>query len=376
MDKTSRIDISERSRKLDEVTFRSYASYVESKILSSGLDLKKLATMAVDMFVELMRVDLGCLMLFDEKSQKLSVEAIKGLTQKCSKKELDTKIEKDVVKWIVDWRKPILWPELGELPVKEFFCAMSEETDLGITLSVPLVVEDKFLGLISLGGKESKEPFYQEDFRMLSAMGGPIAIGIQNAKLYDNLLKSYLSAVSALAEAIETKDPYTRGHSERVSVYATTIAKALNLPESEIQGIRVAGILHDVGKIGLPEGILLKFGPLTDAEFSVIKEHPVVSARIIEKGEFPWDIDSLALHHHERYDGSGYPDGLKGEDIPFGARILAVADTYEALLADRPYRRGFPKEETLEIIKEAASTQLDPEIVAVFLELVEKGEIE
>ena len=183
-------------------------------------------------------------------------------------------------------------------------------------------------------------------------------------------------AVSALAEAIETKNPYTRGHSERVSKYATVIAKAMNLPQSEIEGIRVAGILHDIGKIGLQEGILLKFAPLTDAEFGVIKEHPVVSAKIIEKAEFPWDIKPMALHHHEQYGGGGYPDGLKGEDIPLGARILAVADTYEALLADRPYRRGLPKEKTLEIIKEAAGPQLDPAIVPVFLELVEKGKIE
>lgn len=108
-------------------------------------------------------------------------------------------------------------------------------------------------------------------------------------------------AVSALAEAIETKNPYTRGHSERVSKYATVIAKAMNLPQSEIEGIRVAGILHDIGKIGVPEGILLKFVPLTDAEFDVIKTHSTVSTRIIEKAELPWDVKSLALHHHERY---------------------------------------------------------------------------
>ena len=150
----------------------------------------------------------------------------------------------------------------------------------------------------------------------------------------------------------------------------------MNLPEFEIEGIRVAGILHDIGKIGVPEGILLKFAPLTDAEFGVIKQHSTISARIIEKAELPRDVTSLARHHHERYNGNGYPDGLKGKDIPLGARILAVADTYEALLADRPYRKGFPKEKALEIIKEAVGTQLDPEIVPVFLELVEKGEIE
>ena len=373
MDNNSRTDI---EKELDEISFRSYAVYIEGKLLASSLNLKELVDIATDMFVELMRVELGYLMLFSEKSRELSVKAVKGIKQKHIEKKISIKTEKEVVRWIADWRRPILLPDIDELPVKQFFRTMSEEIVPGITLSLPLVLKDKFIGLINLGEKESKKAFSGKDLRLLSTMSGHVAVAIENARLYEGLLRSYLSAVSALAEAIETKDPYTRGHSERVSKYATVIAKAMNLSESEIEGIRVAGILHDIGKIGVPEGILLKFAPLTNAEFDVIKEHPVISAKIIEKAEFPWEVKSLARHHHERYDGGGYPDGLKGEDIPFGARILAVADTYEALLADRPYRRGFPKEKALEIIKEVAGTQLDPEIVPVFLELVEKGEIE
>jgi HD-GYP domain-containing protein (c-di-GMP phosphodiesterase class II) len=332
--------------------------------------------MAIDMFVELLRVELGYLMLFNEKSCELSIKSVKSLKQKHIERKISIKTENEVVKWITDWRKPILLSDTDELFISEFFAKISGKIGLETALSCPLVIKDKFVGLINLGEKESKKPFGQKDVRLLSSMSGHVAVAIENAKLYEDLLKSYLSTVSALAEAIETKDPYTRGHSERVSIYATVIAQAMNLSEFEIEGIRVAGILHDIGKIGVPEGILLKFAPLTDAEFGVIKQHSTVSARIIEKAELPWEIKPLSLHHHERYDGSGYPDGLKEKDIPLGARILAVADTYEALLADRPYRRGFPKEKALEIIKEAAGTQLDPEIVPVFLDLVEKGEIE
>jgi putative nucleotidyltransferase with HDIG domain len=373
MDKNSKRDI---EKELDEISFRSYAIYIEGKLLASSLNSNKLVDIATDMVVELMRVELGYLMLFNEKSRELSVKAFKNLKQKHIEREISIKTEKDVVKWIAYWKKPILVSELDELPIREFFRTMSEEIEPGIILSIPLVVNDKFIGLINLGEKESKKPFTQEDLRLLSTISGHIAMAMENAKLYEGLLKSYLSSVSALAEAIETKDPYTRGHSERVSKYATVLAQAMNLSESEVEGIRVTGILHDIGKIGVPEGLLLKFAPLTDAEFSVIKEHPVNSARIIEKAELPWDVTLLARHHHERYNGGGYPDGLKGKDIPLGARILALADTYEALLADRPYRRGFPKDKALEIIKEVAGTQLDPEIVPVFLELVEKGEIE
>jgi hypothetical protein len=313
---------------------RSYAVYVGGKLLVHGFDLNKLTDIAADMFVELMRVELGYLMLFNEKSCELSIKSVKGLKQKHIERKISIKTENEVVKWIVDWRKPILPSDIDALFIREFFGKMSEKIGSETTISCPLVMKDKFVGLINLGEKESKKPFSQKDIRLLSTMSGHLAIAIENAKLYENLLKSYLSTVSALAEAIETKDPY------------------------------------------VPEGILLKFAPLTDAEFSVIKEHPVASAKIIEKAEFPWEIKPLVYHHHEKCDGSGYPNGLKGKDIPLGARILAVADAYEALLADRPYRRGFPKEKALEIIKESAGTQLDPEIVPVFLELVEKGEIE
>jgi len=150
----------------------------------------------------------------------------------------------------------------------------------------------------------------------------------------------------------------------------------MNLSEPEIESIRITGILHDIGKIGIPEGILLKFDPLTDAEFGLIKEHVIIGEKIIEKADFPWDIKSLARHHHERYDGGGYPNGLSRDDIPLGSRILAVADTYEALRSDRPYREEFPRERALEIIREAAGGQLDRKVVSVFLELVEKGVIE
>jgi putative nucleotidyltransferase with HDIG domain len=364
-------------KELEELSFQSYAVYIEGKLLGSSLNSKKLVEIAADMVVELMRVELGYLMLFDDKSHELSVAAVKGLHQKSIEEQVGIKAEKDAVRWIADWKKPIQQSDLDKPAIKKFFSEMTEKLGSAITLSIPLMVKDRFIGLINLGEKESKRPFKKKELRLLSTMSGHVAVAIENAKLYEGLLKSYLSAVSALAEAIEIKDLYTRGHSERVSRYAVAIAQGIdNHSDFEIEGIRVAGLLHDVGKIGVHEGILLKFGPLTDAEFGVIKEHPDTSAKIIEKGEFPWDIKPLARHHHERYDGGGYPDGLKGEEIPLGARILAVADIYEALLADRPYRRGFSKEKALEIIKEVSGTQLDPKVVKVFLELVEQGKID
>lgn len=363
-------------QELEEISFHSYATYVAGKLLATYFDLQELADIITDMFVELMRVDSGCLMLFRERSEELSIVVIKGIKQEGIRRESTIETNRDVVAWIVGWRKPILLSELCEQPAKDFFQIMAEKTGMTITISLPLVVKDEFIGLINLGKKESKRPFYPKDLRLLSTLSGYVAMAVRNTKLYDNLLKSYLNTVSALAEAIESKDPYTRGHSERVSRYATAIARAMDLSEPEIESIRITGILHDIGKIGIPEGILLKFAPLTDAEFGLIKEHVIIGEKIIEKADFPWDIRSLARHHHERYDGGGYPNGLGGDDIPLGSRILAVADTYEALQSDRPYRRGFPRERALEIIREVAGGQLDRKVVSAFLEVVEKGVIE
>jgi len=279
---------------MDEIAFHSYAGYVGVKILASSLNLNKLIDISTDMVVELMRVEQGCLMLFNEKSGELSVESCKGLKQKQIKKKTSIKTKKDVVKWIVEWKEPILLSELAEPRVKEFFRAISEEIEHGICLSIPLVAKDKLIGLFNLGEEESGKPFCKKDLQMLSTISGTLAIAVENAKLYQDLLKSYFSTVSA---------------------------------------------------------------------------------RIIDRAEFPWDVKSLARHHHKRYDGKGYPGGLKGKDIPLGARILAVADTYEALMADRPYRRGFAKEKTLEIIKEPIGNQPDPKIVQVFRDLAVKEEI-
>lgn len=248
------------------------ATYVAGRLLASCFDFEELTDITTDMFVELMRVDSGCLILFREKSGELSISVIKGIKQEGIRRESTIETNRDVVAWIVGWKKPIFLSELCEQPAKDFFRMMAEKMGMTITVSIPLVAKDEFVGLINLGEKESKRPFYRKDLRLLSTLSVYVAMAIRNTELYDNLFKSYLSTVSALAEAIETKDPYIRGHSEWVSRYAVAIARAMNLSEREIESIRITGILHDIGKIGVPEGILLKFAPLTDAKFSLIKE--------------------------------------------------------------------------------------------------------
>ncbi len=190
---------------------------------------------------------------------------------------------------------------------------------------------------------------------------------------HDRLQRAFFQSLLGLANALEAKDPYTRGHSERVARLAEQLALRIGCSRSEARIIAQAGLLHDLGKIGMPEAVLRKAGPLTEEEWRLMREHPVVGAQIVAPLEFFSEGARIVRHHHERSDGSGYPAGLSGEAIPLGARIVAVADVYDALTSDRPYRGSLGRAAALDHIEEAAGHLLDPEIVSAFLRLVSDG---
>jgi putative nucleotidyltransferase with HDIG domain len=186
--------------------------------------------------------------------------------------------------------------------------------------------------------------------------------------------QAMLAGISSLVQALEARDQYTRGHSEDVSKITIELAKRMNVSDDELEIIAIAARLHDIGKIGVRDDILLKPGKLTDAEFAMIKRHPVVGAKILEPIPSLEKAIPIVLSHHERFDGKGYPEGLKGIEIPFWARVTAVADTYHALISNRPYRNSLPKESALQIISDVRGFQLCPESVDLFLDWVENEE--
>ena len=187
--------------------------------------------------------------------------------------------------------------------------------------------------------------------------------------LYVRLQRSIGQSLLGLANAIEAKDPYTRGHSERVGAWSRRIAARMGLPPADVETIGQAGLLHDIGKIGVPEPILRKRGALDESEWLVMRRHPVTGAQIVAPFEHLAGAAVVIRHHHERRDGSGYPDGLAGETIPIGARIVAVADVFDALTSDRPYRAALPREVALEHLVSEAGSRLDPQVVAVALQI-------
>ncbi len=240
-------------------------------------------------------------------------------------------------------------------------------------MSVPLKIRDKVFGVASAYIFEAGRDFSEQDLYYMSFIAQKAAFAIENIALYENIYENLFSTLFAFVTALEARDQYTHKHSARVSKYAQLIAEEMGCSEEELDVIDVAGSLHDIGKIGIPDDILLKPGRLTSEEYETIKSHPVIGADIIGKLGL-WNREKeIIRHHHERFDGKGYPDGLKGHQIPKLARILAVADCYDAMASDRSYRKKMDKEVVVEIIRDNAGTQFDPEVVEVFLRISDHG---
>ncbi|MBU1109053.1 MAG: HD domain-containing protein [Candidatus Riflebacteria bacterium] len=238
------------------------------------------------------------------------------------------------------------------------------------TLVLPLKPRDRLLGVIQVANKRGNFSYRPEDLDLLKILGSQVAFVIQNADLFKNLQRAYIDTLSALTSAIDAKDSYTRGHSERVTELSIRLAEAFGVPAEEVEKIKLGGLLHDIGKIGIPEGILNKPGRLDDEEFEIIKSHPDLGVRIMGKVEFLAAIVPIIKFHHERYDGKGYPEGLSGENIPLLARIVSVVDTFDAMTTDRPYRKAMTIEAALAEIERCAGSQFDPEIAVSFVRMV------
>ena len=190
---------------------------------------------------------------------------------------------------------------------------------------------------------------------------------------YEKLEQAYMESIQTVRYTVEAKDTYTRGHSDRVSEYSVLIGQKLGLPEEDIRRLRIGGLFHDVGKIGVPDNILQKDGKLTDDEYSEIKNHPTIGAHILSSASIFQDIIPIVKHHHERYDGRGYPGQLKGEEIPYLARIAAVADAFDAMTSRRVYRDSLPTDAVISEIEKNKGTQFDPQIADAFLDILKNN---
>ena len=233
-------------------------------------------------------------------------------------------------------------------------------------LCVPLKVKDRIIGVVEVRNKGEDKAFTEDDLDLLEAVANQAANPIENAGLHENLREMYRSTVEALASAIDAKDRYTHGHSRRVTLYAQAMAAALGWNEEELEEILFVGLLHDIGKIGVEDAVLGKRGPLTDEERAHINLHPSRGAEMLEHVSFLVSKIPGVRHHHERFDGKGYPDGLQGEEIPIQAQIICIVDAFDAMTSDRPYRSGMEPTVALERILKCSGTQFAPKYVELF----------
>ncbi len=361
---------------VEELNHKIKVFYEIGMALGKVMDLDETLEKILDHVFEMFPSQRGYLMLLNEDTNELETKVVrrrdepkgKQITPKDSSK---IEVSRTIINHVIKEKKAIL---SDDARIDERF-GMPDSVflhDIRATMYAPLMIEKRIIGILCIDSSTSSHVFTENDLRLLSIIANQAAQAIENARLHENLRKLFVSSIKALANAIEARDRYTHGHSERVTEYSVRIATVLNLDKSEIEKIRYAALLHDIGKINIREDILNKPDRLTDEEFAIMREHPVYGAKIMEPvAEFK-EMLPYVYHHHERFDGKGYPDGLAGEDIPLASRILAVADSFDAMTSDRPYRKAMSIEDAIEELRSNSGTQFDPCIVNAFIEIVEK----
>ena len=333
------------------------------------IDLDKALQLIIDEACNAFDASIGSILLVDPESEDLIIKAHRGLNEDIVKKTR-VKVGERISGWVAEFQQPLLVTDVEQ---DGRFVKRSNERYFNKSLiAAPITCHGEFLGVININNKKSKEIFTEHDLNLLEAIAKQAGIIIYNANNYRRLQDLYLNTVSALTEAIDTRDHYTKNHSEHVTRYALGTAREMGLNKKQKDVLKDAAKLHDIGKIGVHDYILMKPGKLTNEEWEEIKLHSLKGVKILQPLTFLNDAISVIRSHHERYDGQGYPDGISNDDIPLEARIMAVADAYDAMTTERPYRKALSREEALEEIKRGRGSQFDPEAADAFLRYIEK----
>lgn len=349
-----------------------------SETMASSLNLRAIYQTTLDAMVNVLGANTCSIMLLEPDGKTLAVQDARGLNPEIIG-AIRQPVGEGIAGRIFKEGRPLLMNDFPLITPKR-----SEYPNRGIvsSVSVPLKVKGQVIGVLNMASLSKKRRFRQEDLDLLTHFAAEIATAIENTRLFDELrgkteeIKSaHFEVIQALAEALESKDVYTGGHARRLAIYADAIAHEAGLSSQEIELLRYASILHDVGKIGIPDAILHNTGSLTPEQWIVIKTHPEKGAMMLSQIHSLAHISGYIRHHHERWDGKGYPDGIKGESIPLFSRIIAIADTYDAVTTHRTYQKAASPVEALEILKRSAGHQLDPALVQYFLKAWSSSEI-
>ncbi|MHB2016606.1 MAG: HD domain-containing phosphohydrolase [Candidatus Xenobia bacterium] len=351
------------TRKLDEMR----AIVQVANDINSVLDRKMVLQSVLDQSIKLLRARHGSLMLLDQDTEELYIEVAHGLSRDVVD-SVRLKSGEGVAGKVLEEGRP----RLMHKGVREAG-SEGERREYSAAMSVPLSYKDKIIGVLNVSDKLSGENFKEEEMGLLMLFGNQAAVALENSRLHLELQDLFVSSITALANAIDARDPYTRGHSERVAKYAVRIGERLGLDGNDLDLLKYAALLHDVGKIHVRDEILHKPGKLTDEEFQKMKLHPVYGAEIIRPIKAFSKILPFIFYHHERYCAlGGYPHGITGTQIPLEARVITVADSYDAMTSSRPYRKAMSVEQAVAELRRFSGTQFDPHVVDIFLQILEE----
>lgn len=342
-----------------------------SAVINSTLDASEIRHRAVEAAAELVDAERGSLLLLDRDTDDLCFEVALGDTGE-TLKEVRLLKGQGIAGWVVENETSVLIDDVQHDP--RFFKGPDSTTSFVTRdmVCVPVVSRGRVVGALQAMNRR-RGRFGEDDRDLMQALANQVAVAIENANLYQELKEAFYETAEVLADTIEKRDPYTGGHTRRVMDYAISIALELGMSESEVENVRLAAILHDIGKIAIPDHVLQKPDKLTDEEFEAMRRHSQTAAEILGKVHLLNAIIPAVRSHHERMDGRGYPDRLTGEDIPLAARVIAVADTFDAMTTDRPYRSALTREAAVEELRRCSGTQFDPTAAAALVAILERG---
>lgn len=357
--------LNESQKELQEINQEISAMYAISRNINSSLNIDILFHDIYELLKSLLDYDMLAILLLDSENKYLQIKYwngpnIEGL--------MDLKLYldgKSACALCAREKRAFLIEDIDN-----FEDVIKIHEDMKQEMAAPLLYNDELIGVFILDTFKSGT-FDNHKLTTLCSFASLASTALYNAKVYSDLKKTYESTAKALAKAIEAKDVYTKGHCDRVTDLSLKTAKYLKLNNEEQNKIKIAAILHDIGKIGIPEGILNKPGALTTEEYSIVKKHPSIGYEILSDIEYLGNVRKIIYQHHERYDGKGYPLGLDGNQLLTEAKILSLADAFDAMTSTRPYRKPMSMAEAIEEIKRNQGTQFDPNITTTFIEMIE-----
>lgn len=352
---------------------RLHSVMVLAALINSSLDPVEIRQLAVEAATRCVGADAASLLLLDHDTQELYFEVATG-EKKDRLKEVRLKPGQGIAGWVASKGGALIIDDVQN--DRRFYRDIDNSTgyETRSMIVAPIASKERILGVLQAVNKKEGN-FTNDDLALLETLANQVGTAIEKAMLHQELRETFLGIIMGFAEALEKRDAYTGGHTRRVCSFSLAIGRRLGLPQGQLDELRLSAILHDIGKIGVSDKVLQKNGKLEPEEFAEMKRHPEVGAEILGHVKSLRNMLEGVRHHHEKFNGSGYPDGIQGNQIPLSARIIAVADTFDAMTSNRPYRKALSHQTALDELNAFSGIQFDPEVVEAFQAAYLEGEI-